>query len=142
MTYSPWRAVAAMPDILVFRERLPSGSGWWVPSERVIFLDAQLDRIGRRCTLAHELEHVRAGDHGCYDDYFVAHRIERWANRRAARRLISLESLVDGLRWANDDHQLAEELDVDHDTLRCRADCLTEDERAYLDRTVAEEWIA
>src|SRR5438309_1741410 len=37
--YSPWGAVAALQDVLVAFEILPSGRGWWEPDQKVLLLD-------------------------------------------------------------------------------------------------------
>jgi hypothetical protein len=93
--YNPWAVVAPMP-IIVEVCRLPSGHGWWIPDERVILLDDRLDWIGRRCTLAHELEHVFASDSGCAEGMeWIGVRQESLANRRAAGKLITMEAWVD-----------------------------------------------
>jgi len=81
----------------------------------------------RRCTLAHELAHVELGHTGPVD----AHD-ERATSQLAARWLITLEQLLDALRWADDLPTVADELWVDEPTLLARLDGLTDAERAAL----------
>jgi Zn-dependent peptidase ImmA (M78 family) len=137
-TYSPWAEVAKMCDVLVGFVMLDDGLGWWEPDERVILLDRRLDRIGRRCTLAHELEHVLAGDAACVgtanDGYFTT-VMERRAATRAARKLIPLAALADAVcLYDDDDHLIAAHLDVDLSTLDVRRATLQPDERHWLRR--------
>lgn len=135
----PWAAVARLEDVLVTFTDLPESHGWWEPGERVIVLDRSLSQRQRRCVLAHELEHVLAGDEDVSDvSLMLAMRQEARAATRAARRLITLDALVDGLLWSQDEHELAEELHVDVDTLRTRLATLTENEHALIDERLWE----
>nr|WP_084813969.1 MULTISPECIES: ImmA/IrrE family metallo-endopeptidase [Dermabacter] len=86
----------------------------------LIRLDKRLLQVERRCTLAHELVHLEAGEgRAC-----TASR-EREVNRVAAARLISLEALVAASRWARDPAELAEELWVTRSMLEARCETLT-----------------
>ena len=133
MSYNPWAAIAPF-DVVVAIRRLPSGRGWWVPEERMILIDDRQDAVGRRCTLAHELEHVLAGDSACGAGMeWFDRRQEHLADVRAARKLIPLEALVDANLWGRYPGELADELRVDDDILRVRIHDLTEQERALID---------
>lgn len=143
--YSPWGAVAKLQDVLVAFADLPSGRGWWEPDERVLLLDRQQTQREMRCTLAHELEHILRGDQDVSAVSSVLHaRQEVAACAAAARRLVPLSRLVDALLWSQDEQELAEELNVDEDTLRMRLLTLTPEEHQLIDERIraAEEQIA
>lgn len=143
MTYSPWSQVAAMPDVTVAFVPLPDEEmAWWDPVSRTIEINRNLGRIERRTTLAHELEHVAAGDNACTgtrsDGWFTT-KMEVRAATRAAKRLIPIERLAEAISLYDDDDDLvAEHLDVDLDTLDTRRMTLSPDERHYLRRRLAE----
>lgn len=142
MTYSPWSAIGELEDVIVGFVPLPDGMGWWEPDERVMLIDSRLDRVCRRCTAAHELEHILAGDEACVgtsDDHYYTLRTERRASIRAARKLIPLEELAEAiLLYDDDDFLVAEHLDVDLETLDVRRDSLHPQERHYLRQRMAE----
>lgn len=132
--YSPWGAIAALQDVLVAFEILPSGRGWWEPDQRVLLLDKRQTRREMRCTLAHEIEHIMRGDHDVSGVSPVLQaRQEVAACAAASRLLIPLGRLVDALLWSQDECELAEELNVDEDTLRVRLVTLTPEEHAMID---------
>lgn len=120
-----WRVIhRPLPDRLIGYIHAPS---------RIIVIESGLDQAERRSTLAHELEHVRAGHHECQTA-----RVERAVCDRAARALIPLGHLVDGLLWTRDRHELASDLWVDLDTLACRLDNLTQNEHADIARRLSD----
>jgi hypothetical protein len=126
--FPEWRA-----EILVLPKGLMGGTHL---ASRTIYLDAGLDQAERRCTLDHELEHAEAGDDGCQ------HRgRERQIEELSARRLIPLGNLVEAAIWAVDLAELADECWVDVDTMQCRIDTLTDDERAEVRQAIAiRDW--
>lgn len=91
----------------------------------------------RRSVLAHELEHLRAGHHGCQPP-----RIERHVRAMAARYLLpSMPTVMDAVVWHGrvcDD--AAEDLWVDLATLRARFDHLhtAPNELAYAAKRMRE----
>lgn len=94
----------------------------------------------RRCTLSHELLHVERGPLPA--DPVGAAREERTVDQLAARRLITLPDLVDGLRVHRDDPaQLADHLWVDGPTLSTRMATLDQIEVAELENALADEWL-
>ncbi|MFK5689559.1 ImmA/IrrE family metallo-endopeptidase [Ornithinimicrobium sp. LYQ92] len=84
-----------------------------------IWIDHRLGQVERRCTVAHELEHIRRGHRGCQPE-----RVERSVHAAVARRLIpDVHRLADALVWARGHHDTAaDELWVDEDTLAARLD--------------------
>lgn len=102
-----------------------------------IFIDYQLTGARRRCTIAHELEHAKDRDKPIKDPV-LRRRREVFVERSAARTLITVEQMVDAIKWATDPHTVAETLDVDLTTLQARVDCLTAGERARLQTVVID----
>lgn len=133
--YSPWETLAEHPEIRVeFAEMEGDLVGWYDKQRSTIVLDKHGSRRQLRSTLAHELEHAARGDE-CPAELspVLQARQEIAACVRAARRLVPLGRLVDALLWSQDEHELADELNVDEDTLRIRLLTLTPDEHALID---------
>lgn len=140
--YHPWRHLRDRAVDVRFADLRPHRLGCWDPDTQVIWLDRSLGQVGRRCTLAHELVHAERNDEACGTEWHEEKQ-ERLVDREAARRLISLDALVDALLWTLDDAELADELWVDLDTLRTRRDALSTIERAYIAQrlTAGGRWI-
>lgn len=135
MTYSPWADLRGRAPLTLAIVGLPSGRAWWLPGDQAIALDGTLGRVARRCALAHELAHVDL-EHRHVELAWLRRRQERDADRLGASRLITAEQLVDGLLWAQDEHELADELDVDVETVRVRLAGLTETEKTEINRRI------
>lgn len=137
--YSPWGELAEMTDVRVEYADLQDDLGWWDPDRRVITLDRGQSQRERRCTLAHELEHVRRGDEDTsHVSPILAVRQEIAATVSAARRLIPIAALIAALLWSQDERELAQELHVDEDTVRIRLLSLSEQEHAMIDERLWE----
>lgn len=106
---------------------------------RRIWLCRTLTQAERRCTLTHELVHRERGP--VPSDPAAAAAEERAVDHIAARRLITLPSLIDGLQWTRDPHQLAEHLWVDLPTLRARMSGLDPIEVSELENRLNGEWL-
>lgn len=81
----------------------------------VVRIANDLDYAERRCALMHELVHDERGiphEHDPAEELAV--------EREAARRLISVDELIDVARWALSAEEAADELAVTEDLLRCR----------------------
>lgn len=144
-TYSPWKHVASMPDVLVdFDDDLPSGHAWWSPTHRVILMAKGLTSVQRRCALAHELAHVETGD--CQVDGPDGERLERRhelaAERTAALRLVPLDDLMDSLAWCLSLDEVAHELHIDRAILDTRLAMLDSEDQAVIRTRFASEWSA
>ena len=134
--YDPFRELDEhLPDVFLCTLRLPHGRAWWLAPDSTIVLDDRLDTVGRRCALAHEIEHVRAGDVPVVHVHFRA-RQESRATHRAAKKLIRIEDLVDALRVTRVDVHLAELLEVDLDVLRHRLHSITANEQDHVERAL------
>lgn len=84
---------------------------------------AWLSALRERCVLAHELEHVWAGDIDCGNQIRLI-RQERRADLAAARKLIAISDLAEVAQWASDILTAAAELHVTERLLEVRLDDL------------------
>lgn len=117
--------------------------GYYDRDRGLIVVDRRLLDVEKRCTITHERIHAERQDEaitGTADDVWFGCRQERTVSVEAARRLIPLAAMVDALRWTNDDHELAEILDVDLDTLHCRSSNFTAQEVATIERQLWDDW--
>lgn len=117
--YHPWRELRSLTGVIVHFATLAPGIWGMTDGHQRIWLDRRLGQVERRCTLAHELEHIRRGHYGCQPP-----AVERAVNAAAARRLIpNPHRLADALAWARGDlAAAADELWVDEPTLSARLD--------------------
>ncbi|MCB1288643.1 MAG: hypothetical protein KDB47_13290 [Mycobacterium sp.] len=138
--WHPWRVLRIRyPDVEVScRHRLPDHLMGLQHGDR-IWLCRTLTQAERRCTLTHELVHRERGPVPA--DPVAAAAEERAVDEIAARRLISIGSLLDGLAWTRDPHQLAEHLWVDVPTLHTRMATLDPLEVAELENRLDGEWL-
>lgn len=128
MSFHPWRSL---------RDRRELGLEWEDSDEFLGHFDHSCDKVTittgmsqaeRRSTLTHELIHHERGPvvPGCEAAE------ERVVDDLAARRLISLEALVDGMVWCYGEAELAEHLWVDLPTLVTRLRNLSPAESKFL----------
>lgn len=125
----PWRRLRALTDWTLHWAHLEPGV-WGLTDHhaRTITLDRRLTQVERRCTLAHELEHV------------AGHHDETVCDRNAARSLLpDVRRVGEALAWAHSLEEAADELWVDEPTLRARLEHLHPAERHYLRRRLADE---
>ncbi|BDD81424.1 hypothetical protein TPB0596_11870 [Tsukamurella pulmonis] len=133
-TWHPWRTLREQyPHVEVRWAQLPDGIDGFTDG-RTIWLDERLSQVQRRCTLTHELWHLRRGIIPADD------REERICDDLAARELIPLGRLIDGFRWTRDPGLLAKHLWVDMPTLRVRLDNLDPIEVAELEHETNGAW--
>lgn len=102
---------------------MPDGAPGRTNGTDIIWLDKRLNQVERRCALTHELIHLERRHTGCQP-----HSVEVDVRAEAARRLIQLDHLIAGLRWARSFAELADELWVTEDVLRDRLDHLADPE--------------
>jgi Zn-dependent peptidase ImmA (M78 family) len=117
--YNP-HAVLEKLGIPVLRQWLRDTWGVWVPKDCVVVVADGLSPVEERCVLAHEIEHIHAGDTGCGSGP-VNMRAEKRADVQAARKLIALSDFCAARQWAETEQQLAAELQVTPWMLRTRA---------------------
>lgn len=130
-TYHPWRTLRYMPHIDVQWVRLPDGLLALCDGE-TIWMDHRQGQAQRRSSVAHEIEHLHAGDVGCQPT-----AVERQVEEAAARKLVPLVALAEAIVWAMSEEELALDLWVDLDIVRTRLATLTKDEQAYIDDVIA-----
>lgn len=138
--WHPWRMLRdhyADVDVTC-RHRLPDRV-MGLQLGRRIWLARGLTQAERRCTLTHELVHRERGP--VPHDPAAAAREERQVDQIAARRLITTEALVDGLRWTRQPDELAEHLWVDRSTLNVRMASLDPLEVAELEHHLEDQWL-
>ncbi|MFD6517614.1 hypothetical protein [Rhodococcus sp. NPDC060176] len=130
MDYNPWRdARDNFPDYTInIRHELPAGVGGFIKG-KTIYLCRTLDEDGRRCTLPHELDHIRNGT-----DHLFEHpnsKEERAIDIAVARRLITVDKFVDALAWSRRTagRECAAELRVDSHTLKVWVQSLSAHEK-------------
>ena len=131
--YDPWQDLAAnWPEVDVVIEPM-SGALLGVLRYPVIALRAGTSAAQRRCTLAHEIVHLERGVTDCGP---WAGREEVLVHREVARRLIPLPLLAAAVRDLGgraELSELAQALDVDLETARCRLGMLTAGESAAIE---------
>ncbi len=125
--YDPAAILAGM-GVVVLREWLRDTWGIWSPRHRVVILATGLTIVQERCVLAHEIEHINAGDASCGSGP-VSMKAERRADRAAARKLIALSDICAASQWATSEHELAADLQVTPWVLRTRMDDLEGENR-------------
>lgn len=134
----PWRRLRdEHPDWAVEWTRLPDGIlGATDHTRRLILLDERLLQAERRCTIAHELEHVRRGP--VPDDDLLAAREEAAIDLAVSQQLIRIDDLGDALAWSRWPQEAADELWVDAATLAVRLRHLTPAETEELARRLSD----
>lgn len=105
--------------IAVVRTWLRDTWAAWSAAQCTIVLASGLTRIQERCILAHEVEHVAAGDIDC-SGRPLSVRQEIRADVRAARKLIAISDLAEIAQWADDAPSAAAELNVTERMLQVR----------------------
>lgn len=100
-----------------------------------VVLSPRLDQAQRRCTIAHETQHILRGpvpEHMQFREEVVADRL-------AARLLMpDIKIVGEALAWAMSNAEAADELWVDEAMLRVRLNSLHPAERGYLKVRLAE----
>jgi Zn-dependent peptidase ImmA (M78 family) len=122
-SYAP-RAILDSLGIRVTTTWLRDTWGLWLPDRRTVVIAENLNPIQERCTLAHEVEHVLAGDSGCGTSTDTARasrvRVEQLADREAARKLIGISDLALVAQRSPTLSEAAAELDVTERLLAIR----------------------
>lgn len=147
--WDPWKTLTAREDITLYYAWLPPGLQGTVDQTRdgwKITLEATLDRVTRRCVLAHELIHVER-------EIIVGPRLsmireEAIVHSETARRLVPpsmLETLIDQRRSLGkgvDARLIAKEFDVAKDVAREAGRVLRRIRRGVPLPAFAEAWEA
>lgn len=130
--HHPWRAFRDLVEWSLHWAHLPDGAwGETCFHTRTVTLSPDLNQAERRCTIAHETQHILRGP--------AAPGRESWeeqlVDRNVARILLpDVEAIGDALAWAgwHDVPTAAEELWVDEFILDARLQYLHPSEKGYL----------
>lgn len=127
-----------MPSLWYDDADLGADLGRYYPEQSVILLDRGLTQAQRRCTVSHEVIHAERGDTSCGPGR-LGRRQERQVEHESARRLITIDDLVEALMWSQDERELADQLWVDVATIRVRLQSLTPEEHEEIVQRVYDE---
>ncbi len=134
--HHPWQAFRDLAEWTLVWRPLPLGI-WGLTNfkTRTVTIATGLTQAQRRCTIAHETQHVLRGP---VPKPYRA-REERVVDRNAARLLLpNVEEIGEALAWAQDEYEAAEVLWVDEHILRARLESLHPSELAYLKRRLED----
>lgn len=129
--YSP-HCVLAQFGIRIVRAWLRDTWGLWLPEHQAVVVAEGISPVQERCTLAHEVEHVLAGDEGgcgvnpagTGEDRA---QVEKLADLRAARKLIAISDLASVAQRELSLSETAAELEVTERLLKIRLNDLKEE---------------
>ncbi len=130
--HHPWLAFRELTEWTLIWAPLPRGM-WGLTDfvAKTVTLVPGMTQAERRCTIAHETQHVRRGP---VADHHLE-REEQAVDRNAARLLLpDIRAIGEALAWSVNEFEAAEVLWVDEFILRARLEHLHPSERAYLKR--------
>jgi hypothetical protein len=137
LPHHPWRRFAELTDWVLRWSELPMGvMGFTCHRTRTVTLAMGMSQAERRCTIAHETEHIVRGPVAAHE----ATQEERAIDRRVATLLIpSLHEVALAMILARGRVDVAaDELWVDDYLLQVRLAMLSAGERAYVARRLAD----
>lgn len=129
--FHPWRLLRSRPHLELRFADLGEDGPQGRTDGQTITLTTGLNRSERRCVLLHELIHNERGIPHGHDPSEEA-RVEI----EVAHRLITLDQLVDALRWTRRPHEVADHCNVTLSVLETRWDHLHPGEKGYLRRVI------
>lgn len=131
----PWRLLHEAEHVMLeWHDGGPMGRAHYATD--TISIRRGLTWAQRRCTVVHELLHLRRGAPARGWTAQDEHRVRR----ETARILIpDVHALGEALAWSSDEHEAADELGVDVPVLQCRLRHLHPAERGYLSERLAGE---
>lgn len=125
---------ARYPHIRVLLWPLAGGArSALVPSRNLILVHDKLEAAAVASSLTHETVHLDRGDQCSLGCTVLDAKRERAVDREAAQRQIPWDRLVVVLQVDQDEHQHAQELGVDVETLRIRIEHLEGWQRELLE---------
>lgn len=132
--HHPWRAFRNLVDWTLEWSDLPEGLlGYTNFDTKTVTLTNGMTQAERRCTIAHETQHIHRGGGVC--DV----REEVRVDLGAARLLLpDIRAIGEALAWSHTMEEAAAELWVDEVILRSRLEHLHPAERGYLKARLAE----
>lgn len=134
--HHPWRAFRDLTHIKLTWAKLPKGMfGYTDHAAGEVVLALGLTQAERRCTIAHETQHVLRGQVPAH----LRRREEEAVDRAAARLLLpDIRVVGEAMAWSTSIEEAAAELWVDPVMLRKRLASLHPAERGYLHRRLEE----
>ena len=135
--HHPWRRFAALTEWSLTWSELPPGvMGFTCHRTQIVTLALGMSQAERRCTIAHETEHILRGPVGVQEQA----REEVMVDHTVARLLIpSVDELVDAMARAGGHVETAaDDLWVDEYLLEVRLASLTQLQRARLGQRLTE----
>jgi hypothetical protein len=135
--HHPWRRFGELADWSLRWAELPEGvMGLTCHRTRTVTLAVGMSQAERRCTIAHETQHILRGPVRPHE----ARREELEIDRRVAGLLIpSVHEVVDAMASARGQLEVAADgLWVDDYVLQVRLSTLGERERAYVERRLSD----
>lgn len=129
----PWRTLRDLQHIDLIWTDLPLGVRGATDGLGRIWVDRQLLQRERRCTLAHELVHIRRRHTEPQPE-----AVERSVDREAARWLLpDIKAVGESLAWAHNLHEAADDLWVTDRFLTIRLEAAHPSEVHYLRERLA-----
>lgn len=125
--FDPWAALDSLTGWTLRSAHDPRRGHCDYPT-RTVTISVDLSHAEQRAVLTHELVHARRGPF----PRWLRPREEAAVRETAARLLIELPHLVEAVAWSRHLPVIAEELDVDVETVRARAVNLDDQERALI----------
>lgn len=124
--HHPWRLLRSLPHVTLEWVRMVGRVGETNGVDLIRLHPDQL-QVERRVAITHELVHLERGHtSGCNT------RVEAGVRAETARRLVTIDALLDALAWTQDWDEAADHLWVTVEVLRDRIDHLTPAERDAL----------
>lgn len=135
--HHPWRTFREFSEWTLHWRRLPDGLlGITDHRLKVVTLALGMSQAQRRCTIAHETEHIKRGP----APRLLVEKDEHWVRKDTARLMLGdIVAVGEALAWAVDLREAADELWVDVDLLEDRLRHLHPAERGYLQRRLADD---
>lgn len=116
--FDPWKVLHALTHVTLIWAPLIGRYGMTNGRDKIYLHPEQL-QVERRCTLTHELVHLeRRHTNACHST------VENAVRRETARRLVTLDRLVDAYKWSRSLDEVADECWVTRETLLDRLDHL------------------
>jgi hypothetical protein len=138
--HHPWRAFSRFTDWRLRWAQLPDGHyGLTCHRTRTVTIAEGLSQAERRCTIAHETQHIIRGPQLAG----TAMREELDIDRTVARLLApSIIAVGDALAWSHGRlEEAADDLWIDDLMMNVRLSALLPTERRYLQQRLSEVWL-
>lgn len=142
--HHPWRAFSRLTDWRLRWASLPDGTyGRTCWRTRTVTVAEGLSQAERRCTIAHETQHIYRGPVPLEAGQRGHLREELQIDRNVSLLLMpSIHTVADALAWSHGNlEEAADELWVDDLMLQVRLSSLRSTEHEYVQRRLATVWL-